>query len=337
MPPLQRVLSSARGSRGQNQRRCFVRNFPPMPTVSVIIPTCNRADFLRVALESVQRQTFQNFETLVIDDASQDRTPEVVRSFPSMPVRYFRHESRKGGAAARNTGIVHARGDYLAFLDDDDEWLPDKLRQQVDLLDRSPAEVGVVYTGYVIVDRRSGREIARKTATRRGNIARFLFEENSVGGTSSVMVRKECFARVGLFDEQLPSFQDYDLWIRLAQEFQFDYLPGPLLKYYVHGKKIWTDLAALDTGMEILLKKYDYPPGLKKQCSYYYRSLGIQYCQRGDLANARRAFTKAVKLYPFDAANFLRFVLSWLPLVSAYNRELRPSSFAPLRMFSDRS
>ncbi len=283
-----------------------------MPKVSVIIPTCNRADFLRTALESVQQQTFRDFETLVIDDASQDHTPEVVRSFTSMPVRYFRHETRKGGAAARNTGIVNAYGCYLAFLDDDDEWLPEKLHLQVDLLDHSPAEVGIVYTGYVIIERGSGREIARKVPLRRGRIASFLFEENSVGGTSSVMIRKECFATVGLFDEQLPSFQDYDLWIRLAQEFQFDYVQGPLLKYYVHERKIWTDLEALDIGMEILLKKYHYPRGLKKTCSYYYRFLGNQYRQRGDLTKARRAYAKAVKLYPVNIKHGVRLVLSCL-------------------------
>lgn len=288
-----------------------------MPKVSVIIPTCNRADFLRVALESVQRQTYQDFETLVIDDASQDHTPEVVRSFISMPVRYFRHGSRKGGAAARNTGIGNARGCYLAFLDDDDEWLPEKLRLQVNLLDHSPAEIGVVYTGYVVVDRSSGKEIAQKVPSRRGEIAQFLFEENSIGGTSSVMVRKECFAKVGLFDEQLPSFQDYDLWIRLAREFQFDYLQGPLLKYYVHGKKIWTDLEALDAGMEILLKKYRYPQGLKKKCSYYYRSLGSQYGQRGDLAKARIAYAKAVKLYPVNIKHCVRLLLAWLQSVTS--------------------
>src|SRR5712692_9764325 len=127
-----------------------------MPKASVITPTYNRADFLRVAIASVLNQTFQDLEIIVVDDASSDRTAEVVRRFTDELIKYIRHDINKGGSAARNTGIKNSTGAYVAFLDDDDEWLPEKLGMQVDLLENSPAEVGGVYTSYMVIDRASG-------------------------------------------------------------------------------------------------------------------------------------------------------------------------------------
>ena len=105
-----------------------------MPKVSVVIPTYNRPEFLGAAISSVLNQTFQDWELLVVDDASENDTEEVVDGFGDHRLRWFRHEKRIGGSAARNTGIVNSVGAYVAFLDDDDEWLPDKLRLQVELL-----------------------------------------------------------------------------------------------------------------------------------------------------------------------------------------------------------
>ena len=117
-----------------------------MPKVSVVIPTHNRAGFLQAAIQSVLNQTFQDFEIIVVDDASEDQTTEIVRSFSDPRIRYMRHESNKGQGASRNDGIRQASGEYIALLDDDDEWLPEKLAKQVALLDSSPSQVGMIYT-----------------------------------------------------------------------------------------------------------------------------------------------------------------------------------------------
>src|SRR5262245_46961170 len=114
---------------------------PNMPKVSVIIPTHNRADFLRDAIFSVLNQTFQDFEIIVVDDASTDNTSEVIGAFNDERIRYLRHDTNKGGSAARNTGILNSQCDYIAFLDDDDQWLPEKLAKQVDTLIASPPDV----------------------------------------------------------------------------------------------------------------------------------------------------------------------------------------------------
>ena len=127
-----------------------------MPKVSVIIPTHDRAEYLGVAIASVLNQTFQDFELIVVDDASVEDNLGVIASFHDDRIKFFRHQTRKGGSAARNTGIANSKCDYIAFLDDDDEWFPDKLAQQMAILLASPSDVGCIYTGYVTVDKSTG-------------------------------------------------------------------------------------------------------------------------------------------------------------------------------------
>src|SRR5215471_7855638 len=141
-----------------------------MPKVSVIIPTHNRAEFLRSAITSVLNQTYQDFEIIVVDDASTDKTPEVVASFHDGKIKYIRHDANKGDAGSRNTGIRNSSGDFLAFLDDDDEWLPEKLQMQVGLLRNSRVKVGGVYTGSLRIDKTTGKILAIDIAGKRGDL-----------------------------------------------------------------------------------------------------------------------------------------------------------------------
>jgi glycosyltransferase involved in cell wall biosynthesis len=284
-----------------------------MPKVSVLIPTYNRAELLNVAITSVLGQSFQDFEIIVVDDHSPDHTAQVVRRFQDGRITYVRHETNKGGAAARNTAITRASGEYVAFLDDDDEWLPEKLEMQVTLLENSPPQVGCIYTGYLVVDRTNGKILGQKSASQRGDLSSALLNGNCLGGTSSVLVRKDCFDAVGLFDEALPSFQDYDLWLRLSRKFHFDYINRPLLKYYVHERQIWTNLAALTQGLAIMVNKYAAQScAQRKYYSSYYLALGVAYCSRGDVRNGRQAYLTAARLYPFEVRSYFNFCLSLL-------------------------
>src|SRR6266481_5515722 len=142
-----------------------------MPLVSVIIPTFDRPKFLEAALRSVLRQTVTDFEVLVIDDGSATDVLPLLDALHDGRIRYFRHESNRGEAAARNTGIINARGAYLAFLDDDDEWLPEKLRLQLELFSRRPDTVGCVYGGHEALRARDGRVVSRQIPTKRGDLS----------------------------------------------------------------------------------------------------------------------------------------------------------------------
>ena len=152
-----------------------------MPKVSVIIPTYNRAELLKVAIASVLSQTYKDFEIIVIDDASHDNTQELLTSLKDKRIRYIRHETNKRISAARNTGIVNSHGNYIAFLDDDDEWLPEKLQLQVDFLENSPPIIGVVYTGFYKIDKASGKILEQITPTKKGFIFGDLIAQNWVG------------------------------------------------------------------------------------------------------------------------------------------------------------
>jgi glycosyltransferase involved in cell wall biosynthesis len=283
-----------------------------MPKVSVIIPTCDRAEYLRVAIASVLNQTFQDFELIVVDDASTNNPSELVESFHDDRIKFFRHEARKGGSAARNTGIVNSKCDYIAFLDDDDEWFPDKLARQMALLLASPPEVGCIYTGYVTVDRSTGETRGQKIPQKRGDLSSDLLSENCLGGTSSVLLKRDCFDKVGLFDEKLPSFQDYDLWIRISRKFHFDYIREPLLRYYLHQQKIWRNLEALNQGMCIMFRKYGDYRTFRKYLSFQYLDLGVSYCYKGKTNAARKSYLQGIRLYPYEISHYFNLCLSLL-------------------------
>jgi glycosyltransferase involved in cell wall biosynthesis len=283
-----------------------------MPTVSVVIPTHNRDRFLKAAIQSVLNQTFQDFELIVVDDASTDRTVEVVQSVADTRITYIRHETNKGGAAARNNGIRNACGQYIAFLDDDDEWMKDKLRRQVKLLDHSPREVGVIYTGYEVIERDTGRILRVSLPTKRGNLCKELLGSNCLGSTSSILMKRDCVTTAGLFDEALPSFQDYDLWIRISREYHFDYIAAPLFKYHIHPKQIWSDPEAIMRGATLMLRKHErHKTAMKKTFSYIMLRLGVLYCYAGDTKQGRNAFLQAIQCYPYEVRHYFNLCVSF--------------------------
>jgi glycosyltransferase involved in cell wall biosynthesis len=199
------------------------------PAVSVVVATYNYGRFLSQALRSIQAQTFADWEALVIDDGSNDETVSVMRGFlDDARIRYYRLGHR-GQPAAKNVGVCLSRAPLIAFLDADDAWMPAKLERQLALFQRDP-DVGVVYTRRRFMDE-VGRELERRQAAfHRGHVLGPMFRENFVC-FSSATVRREVFDQVGLFDESLPLAIDYDLWLRAAAMFRFDYVDEPLVWY----------------------------------------------------------------------------------------------------------
>lgn len=283
-----------------------------MPQVSVIIPTRNRAGFLGGALKSVLNQSFRDLEIIVVDDCGDDDARAVVESVGHAAIRYLRHDRRRGGAAARNTGIANSNGEYVAFLDDDDEWFAEKLARQMDVMLASPLEVGGVYTGYFIIDRTGGRVRGQIVPSERGDLKETLLAGNCIGGTSSMLLRRACFDKIGLFDERLPSFQDHDLWLRIARKFHFAYIREPLFKYFVHGDKIWTDAEALSAGLELMLKKYGRSPAFRHKCGTYYLALGVQHCEADKCNAGRKALMRAARLNPLALEPYVYLGLALL-------------------------
>jgi len=204
----------------------------PRARVSVVIPTYNRGSLLPRAIRSVLNQTFTDFELIVVDDASTDDTQRVVKGFSDLRVRYFRHERNRGGAAARNTGIGAARGEFIAFLDSDDEWLETRLAEQIGQGQSTTEDFGVFYCNVLVVD---GRIVTRRdSANFEGSVRADLLGGWCPSTISCAVVRIGILSG-NAFDSSLQSFQDYDLWLSLSEITKFKYLPRALVLRHRHS------------------------------------------------------------------------------------------------------
>ncbi len=199
------------------------------PTVSVITATYNYGRYLGGAIESVLAQTFSDWEMIVVDDGSTDDTSEVIRPYLDDSRIQYHHTENCGQPAAENTGIRLSRGHFIAFIDADDLWLPKKLETQLPMFGIKP-EIGVVYTRRLTINPEGTLIPMAKRQLFRGKILKQLFRNNFVTFSSSV-VRRTVFDDVGLFDEECRHASDYELWLRVAMRYEFDYVDVPLVKY----------------------------------------------------------------------------------------------------------
>ena len=200
--------------------------------VSVVIPTHNRADLLPRAIKSVQAQTVADLEILVVSDGSTDNTKEIVEALAKTDsrIRLIENFPAQGGNVARNTGIEAAKGEYVAFLDDDDEWMPEKLEKQLQIMQQDPS-VGLVYTGVRIIYVNENVTYNSK-ARDQGDLSQRILLDNCIGTTSTVMVKRDLTIDVGMFDIALKALQDYDLWIRVCQKCNIGVVPEEQICYY---------------------------------------------------------------------------------------------------------
>ncbi len=191
-----------------------------MPFFSIVIPTYNRVTLLKRAIDSVLDQTLNDFELIVVDDHSTDNTESVVNRIDDSRVLYFVNERTKGSAGAKNTGVAKAKAEWIAFLDDDDYWLPEKLEKQYLKIKKANAELGLVYT--LSSDLKDGVLIKRKGKIKEGWIFWDLLFNDYIGTASCVAIRKAAIERIGGFDERFPSKVDTDLYIRIARDYRIE-------------------------------------------------------------------------------------------------------------------
>lgn len=282
------------------------------PTVSAVIPTHNRPDYLASAIESVLSQTYPVCEVIVVDDGSEgDETRLAVESFNDDRIQYIRFETPRGGCAARNTGIETSTGDLIAFLDDDDRWLPEKIEKQVEVFLRDE-EVGLVYCKIREVDADSGKEHSlTKTAFLRGWIHAEVLVANQTERTSTWLVRRECFQKAGYFDVDFPSYQEWDMITRLSVHYKVDYADEELILWTVHGLKISRDYGKLLVGQRLFQEKK------RKECRqvgllFYGKVMSEYYNTRGGIYRYANERLKSILCHfagafywPFGVQNYL--------------------------------
>lgn len=228
-----------------------------MPTVSVVIPTYNSARYLAEAVDSAVNQTFKDIEILVIDDGSTDETQNLVRRY-GVAVRCIIQEN-KGVAVARNHGIDESRGRYVAFLDADDAWQPEKLEKELAALE-GHGEFQACHTAMQIVDGRSLPFVVARRNDGVSTLEALLLRGNVVGTPSTVICRRLLFSKVGAFDPGLSQCADWDMWVRLATVTEFLYLDEPLVNYRQHGSNMSRDPALLERdSLRVLEKAFSLP------------------------------------------------------------------------------
>ncbi len=276
---------------------------PRLPRVSIIIPTYNRSKLLRVALESALAQTYPNIEVIVVDDGSTDDTATVMAQYAGR-VTYLK-QANQDVAAARNTGIRAASGEYLTFLDDDDLILPTKIARQVHVLDSQPG-VGLVHCQFYRANG-DGNYLDKMGLLPEGKVLHKLVCSNFVW-VGAPLVRRHCFDQVGLFDEGIPSATaDWDMWLRIAQAgYRFACIQEPLGVYRIHRDSMLSDVARLERGLFTVLEKVFSNPHLpadvavlKEQALGEVRFwISCRYYAAGQWDDARRNLAAALALRP---------------------------------------
>ena len=232
---------------------------PPLALVSVIIPTYNRAPYIAEAIRSVQAQMYPRVEIIVADDGSTDNTAEIIAQFADA-VTYLCLPHRGQPAATRNAALAAAHGEYIAFLDSDDLFLPTKLTTQVAALTEHP-EVGMVYSnGYFFRDdpqSPTGR-VLDGLPTPSGDALPDLLRGNFLA-SPVVLLRRACLEKAGPFDEDPALFvaEDYELWLRVAAHFPFIYTPGDVAAIRRHRQSISRDVATVRSGVLRVLAKLE--------------------------------------------------------------------------------
>lgn len=272
------------------------------PKVSIIIPAYNTRHFLPQTVSSALSQTWQDFELLIVDDGSTDGTGQWVAEQTDPRIHLVR-QPNQGAAAARNTGIKHAKGKYIAFLDADDLWEVDKLKKQVAVLD-SLSEVGLVHTAIHYIDE-NGDSINRILGVRgEGNVWREVVTDNPVRCGSTPLIRRECFDKLGVFDTSLSFAEDWEMWIRIARHYQFATINEPLVAYRQHKTNMTKSYKRIMPNFQKILERtFRDSPGHEralehKAYGYAYLFSAWRAYLAGDVREAVTLHRQAHRVYP---------------------------------------
>ena len=299
-----------------------------MPKVSIIIPVYNGAAFIEEAIQSALDQTFSDFDLIVIDDGSTDETPRAVTQFGKR-VRYFR-QTNQGRSRARNKGLELADGEYVAFLDADDRWKPDRLERGVSVLEGMP-EIGLVHGEVEAINPR-GATLKKETnqirkyyqLERKSGSGHFLLlEDKCILLSSTILFRRECLNRVGYYDLAFPIYEDYDWYLRFALCYpirlleappiaQYRRHPGNVSSHYDSRTIATTYIAILEKQLTLIGEKYS-GPAYRKAKGRVLAKLAEFYSVTRDRGGVKASLYEALRLDPVLALNWRslkRFLLA---------------------------
>ena len=309
------------------------------PRVSVYIPTYNYGRFLGEAIQSILDQTFLDWELIIVDDGSTDDTQKVVASFADPRIHYV-YQQNRGNPGARNTALKLARGEYVACLDADDMWLPEMLEKLAAKLDGLPPTVGLVYGDLYLFDDEDGTTIRRflqgRTPPRGKVLAQLLPRESAFIHDTATLIRRKVFDTVGLYDESLLRYQDWEMWVRIAAAYEVEALDEPLARSRRHP-------ASNIRGMEAMYRygraaktkvMASYPlsgqerRALRHNLAFDAYSYGMDARRAGQRGEAWKAFFRSVRLRPGERKTYIHL---GLPLLSPRLYEFLYKSYSSVK------
>lgn len=277
------------------------------PFVTAVITTCRREPEIVVrAAKSVLKQTYKNIELIVVNDAPEcaelaQRLEGALAELGDARVKYVCHKRNSGACAARNTGILSGNGEFVALLDDDDEWMPDKIEV---MLNAFSADTGLVYSSFYLGGPGNGRVVTR--GTKSGYIQREMLCRNLVSGTSMPVIRRKCFEDCGLFDVNFLSSQDYDMWMRITLQYPVVYVDKPLTVRHFSEASITADAGRRKQGWDCFTDKYiRYYESDRYLYNYRLNAVVNAAFMIGEFRYGLEKYKKAVRIRPFSLQNVL--------------------------------
>ena len=287
-----------------------------MPQISVVIPIYNGEKTIQETLESLFQQTFQDFEAIAIDDGSQDRTLEILQSISDSRLTIYSY-ANSGPSASRNRGIFHATGEYIAFLDADDLWTPDKLEAQLKALQNHP-KAALAYSWTDYIDEAGNFLQSGRHMTENGDVYARILVNNFIENGSNPLVSHHVFSEIGNFDEQFFGVEDWDMWIRIAAHYEFVAVPKAQILYRTTTTSISTNIAKQEKYcLQVINKAFEKAPEVLKPLKYksltnIYKYLSWKaiegYPSRKNGRTAIRCFWYYIRLNPqfiFSQPKFL--------------------------------
>lgn len=278
------------------------------PKVSVIVPVYNGAEHLRETLDSIFNQTFKEFELIVVDDGSSDKSVDIIKSYGGRVV-FIQHKRNLGAPSfTKNTGIKVAKGEYLAFSDHDDNWYPKKLEKQISILDKHP-EVVANFTNGHIMESETSKNIAQRwneidELPEQQYCIERLLRQNFILSTTSAMIRSDIIRKIGGFDEKMLLADDFEMWFRLACAGKLSFLQEPLFQWRFHTQSLSHDedrhlndlIYFYEKAKKTLKDPKPYESIINQNLSIYYKRLGNFYLDKKRNAEALKSYKKSLEL-----------------------------------------
>lgn len=283
--------------------------------VTAIVTTYKREPEIVVrAVKSILNQTYKDLEIIVVDDSPNDYAyrngvKEQVLLLDDS-IQYIQHEKNAGACQARNTGLSMAQGEYVAYLDDDDEWEPSKIQKQVSVFEKGSSEIGLVYCGCIWINQMTKERTIKPLEKHSGHVFDELIKGNFIGGTSCPLMRTSYLKDIGGFDPLMQSAQDADVWLRMASKYKVEFIDEPLFSYYeVHaGEQISTNPHKKLAGVQRLYEKNSQYLQEHSDANWVMlNKISFLYSWTGDLKRGIKTWWKAVRMKPFRIVRNMGF------------------------------